>query len=310
MTTRSTAIAGIGLALAIAAGLLIARDPGGDDPEGVSRADSAVAGAPGADGPRGPGALPGADSATLDSTTVDPSLGAAEDPAAGGAGEGGGAAGGATGGGEPAREAPTGEAGDPGAQTPSTDRILRATADAFADVRSFRSPFEQTLRNPLLGTTTRARGTLYQRQPDRFLMRFTEPAGDRIVSDGESFWLYFPSTNASQVIRSSRGPGGLDLRSQFVGDPVRRFEATYAGREAVRGRAAHVLDLVPRADVGYRALKVWIDAGDHLIRRFELTEENGNVRHFELLDLAINPALADSLFQFTPPPGVRVVSGG
>jgi hypothetical protein len=36
-----------------------------------------------------------------------------------------------------------------------------------------------------------------------------------------------------------------------------------------------VLTLVPRQPLGYRSLKVWIDEQDHLVRRFELTEENG-----------------------------------
>ena len=139
-------------------------------------------------------------------------------------------------------------------------------------------------------------------------MRFSQPAGDVIVSDGDYFWIYYPSADPKQVIRSSRGAGGLDLRSQFVGDPVRRFEATSHGEETVRGRATHVLTLTPREPMGYRRLKVWIDADDHLVRRFELTEENGNVRRFDLTDLRVNPSLPDDLFRFEPPAGAVVVT--
>ncbi len=185
--------------------------------------------------------------------------------------------------------------------------ILRATARAYEGLRSFRATFEQTLDNTLLGRSTRSEGTLFQRQPDRFLMRFTDPAGDVIVSDGTYFWMYFPSVDAKQVIRSRRGGQGLDLRSQFIGDPVRRFDATSHGTEAVRGREAHVMTLVPREQLGYQRLKVWIDARDHLVRRFELTENNGNIRRFLLSDLATNPSLPDDLFQFTPPAGAQVV---
>jgi outer membrane lipoprotein carrier protein len=195
-----------------------------------------------------------------------------------------------------------------GQQAVSTDAILRATARTYERVRSMQAEFEQQMRNPLLGQTTRSSGTLYQRQPDRFLMQFSDPEGDVIVSDGEYFWLYYPSVDARQVIRTPRGPQGLDLHAQFIGDPVRRFEATSHGREAVRGRDAHVLTLVPREPMGYRTLKVWIDAEDHLVRRFELTEENGNVRQFELRDVVVNPSLPDRLFQFTPPAGAQVIT--
>ena len=55
---------------------------------------------------------------------------------------------------------------------------------------------------------------------------------------------------------------------------------------------------------------VWIDAEDHLVRRFELTEDNGNVRRFDLSDVQINPTLRDDLFRFTPPPGAQVIHRG
>ncbi len=200
-----------------------------------------------------------------------------------------------------------GDAPAQGPQAPSTAELLRATSRAYEGLRSFRAGFEQTLHNTLLGRTTRSEGTLYQRQPDRFLMAFAEPSDDVIVSDGEFFWMYFPSVDRKQVIRTPRGSQGLDLHAQFIGDPVRRFEATYHGTEAVRGRAAHVVTLVPRERMGYSRLKVWIDDADHLVRRFELTEGNENVREFVLRDMVKNPTLPDSLFAFTPPPGSQVV---
>lgn len=194
-----------------------------------------------------------------------------------------------------------------GAQQASPSDILRATARAYNGLRSFRAGFEQTLHNTLLGRTTRSQGTLYQRQPDRFLMAFSQPSDDVIVSDGEYFWMYFPSVDRKQVLRTPRGSQGLDLHAQFIGDPVQRFETTYHGREAVGGRMAHVMTLIPRERMGYSRLKVWIDEADHLVRRFELTEANENVRHFILSDMVKNPSLPDSLFAFTPPPGTQVV---
>ena len=198
----------------------------------------------------------------------------------------------------------------PVAQDPSVPQILRATSERYEGVGSLQADFEQRLRNTLLGTTSTSRGTLYQRAPDRFLMRFSDPDGDVIVSDGSHFWMYFPSTDAGQVIRTRRGAQGLDLQAQFIGDPVERFESTYHGREAVRRRTAHVITLTPRQPLGYQSLKVWIDAEDHLVRRFELTEDNGTIRHFELSDLRVNPTLPDRLFEFTPPEGAHVIDRG
>jgi outer membrane lipoprotein carrier protein len=245
--------------------------------------------------------------------TVDTTAGVVDDPGTEPV-DGGSAVGGSRDAGPPSprdRATGGGEAGNAGAeeQAPSVEGILRSTSAAYEDLRAFRAGFDQEVRNTLLGRTTRSSGTLYQRRPDRFLMDFSDPEGDLIVSDGTAFWMYYPSVDEKQVMRSSRG-GGLDLHAQFIGDPVARFEATYEGRESVRSRPAYVLTLVPREPLGYRRLKVWIDAEDHLVRRFELTETNENVRHFELHDLQVNPTLPDSLFEFTPPADAVVVNAG
>src|SRR5690606_252236 len=191
--------------------------------------------------------------------------------------------------------------------------ILRRAADVYEKVNTISAEFTQRLQNRLLRPDARSRGRLYQRHPDRFLMRFEEPAGDVIVSDGRYFWLYYPSVDSLQVMRAPagmQGSSGVDLRSQFVGDPLERFDATLHGREAVGGRDAHVLTLVPKQPQGYERLRVWVDDRDHLVRRFEITEENGNVRLIELHDLQINRALGDELFRFTPPPNARIVDRG
>jgi outer membrane lipoprotein carrier protein len=185
---------------------------------------------------------------------------------------------------------------------------LRRASTAYAGIRSLQADFTQTMDNPLLGRRTNSSGTVYQRRPDRFLMKFAQPAGDVIVSDGEFFWIYYPSADARQVIKTKAGAvGGLDLQAQFIGDPTKRFTHTTHGTEQVAGRPALALTLTPREDAGYKTLKVWIDKQDNLVRRFELTNDNGVVQHFDLSNLRINPTMDDGLFRFTPPPNARII---
>jgi outer membrane lipoprotein carrier protein len=192
---------------------------------------------------------------------------------------------------------------------PARDALERASR-AYEELRSLRADFTMQLENPLLRRTINSSGTLWQRSPDRILLRFTEPEGDVIVGDGRYFWVYYPSVNPDQVTRapaSQGSSGGVDLRAQFLGDPTERFEYTLVGTESVQGRPAHILTLVPKGEAGYTSLKVWIDDGDGLARRFAITEHSGATRTFSLTSLERNPALPDDLFQFTPPPGVHVV---
>lgn len=219
--------------------------------------------------------------------------------------------------GAPTASAPgTTPAAAPGAAAPAGEaksqdraaRILTLAEAAARNVRSLEADFTQTLSIPLLNQSQRSTGKLYQRKPDRFLMRFSDPAGDVIVADGQHFWLYYPSADRTQVIRTSIAQGGeaVDLQAQFLSNPNQRFVATVAGQESVGGRPADVLTLVPRGASPYRILKIWVDREDHLVRRFEMTEENDSVRRVELRNLRTNHALANSLFTFTPPEGAQV----
>jgi outer membrane lipoprotein carrier protein len=197
------------------------------------------------------------------------------------------------------------------AQQASQDRAAQILSQAEAaanGVRSLEADFTQTLSIPLLNQTQRSAGKLYQRKPDRFLMRFSDPEGDVIVADGRHFWLYYPSSDRTQVIRTSIAEGGeaVDLQAQFLSNPNQRFVSTVAGEESVGGRPAYVLTLVPRGASPYRILKIWVDKEDHLVRRFEMTEENESVRRVELRNLRTNHALDNSLFTFTPPAGAQV----
>lgn len=230
---------------------------------------------------------------------------------------------------------PSGEAGAPPAPTSGAERpgdarptspepttsqaatsndaaaILRRASAAYEDVRTMRASFVMNREIPALRQTITSRGTLYQQSPDRIALQFTDPDGDVILSDGQYFWVYYPSVNADQVIRSPAAAGsrsGVDLQAQFVGNPVDRFEATLHGTESVGGRQTNVLTLVPRQRAEYRSLKVWLDTRDSLARRFEIVEHNGSMRRFDLNDLRTNVTIPASTFQFTPPPGARIIT--
>lgn len=193
----------------------------------------------------------------------------------------------------------------------SAGRILQRAAAKYSTVKSLQADFTMSYENPLLRSRTTGRGALYQQRPDRLLLRFSEPAGDVIMSDGRYFWVYYPSVDAQQVIRSPASAGGntgVDLQAQFLGNPTERFSYALDGQESVAGRNAWVFTLTPRERMGYRRLRVWLDQRDLLARRFEITEDNGSVRRFDLRNLRVDPVLNETLFRFTPPQGARVIT--
>lgn len=199
-------------------------------------------------------------------------------------------------------------AAQPAASADDAAAILKRAEQRADGIRTLEADFVQSLRVPLLNQNQNSAGKLFQRKPDRFLMRFSQPAGDVMVADGRHFWLYYPSSDRTQVIRTSiaKGGGSVDLQRQFIGDAATRFVATLNRSETVDGHDSHVLTLVPRQASPYKVLRIWVDKTDFLVRRFETTEENESVRRVELRNIKINGSIPDNLFSFTPPAGAQV----
>lgn len=189
--------------------------------------------------------------------------------------------------------------------------ILERASREYSRLTGFCADFRQILTSPLLNQMTRSRGRMCQQRPDRFSMRFSDPEGDLVVADGKWLWVYFPSGDAGQVIRSpmtSGGRGGFDFHREFLSDPGTRYAPAYLRAEELDGARAHVIRLVPRQPSAYREARVWIDEGTGFIRRTEIEEENGNLREVRLTGFEPNPRLGSEAFRFTPPPGVQIIT--
>jgi outer membrane lipoprotein-sorting protein len=89
-------------------------------------------------------------------------------------------------------------------------------------------------------------------------------------------------------------------------NPTERYVATYVKSENVGDRPAHLISLVPKFDAPYTMVRVWIDARDYLVRKFEVHEENETVRTITLRNVKVGVDLPEDLFQFSPPKGVEV----
>ncbi|HVH10510.1 MAG TPA: outer membrane lipoprotein carrier protein LolA [Gemmatimonadales bacterium] len=208
-----------------------------------------------------------------------------------------------------------------GAQALDPWPVLERASETYQTVRSLSADFVQIVTNPMLGEPDTTRGHLYQLRPSRFAMRFTAPAGDRIVADGRFLWLYTPSTTPGQVLRSripEYGSTGPNLIGQFVEHPRERYSAQYlrvattasgvAPGEGGGPDTADVIALVPkRSDQPYSRAVIWISRGDGLVHRVDISEASGQERAVILTRLRVNTGVPGRELTFSPPAGVRVV---
>ncbi len=191
---------------------------------------------------------------------------------------------------------------------------LERAAAVYSNMKTARVTFTQTVDNPLTGHGVDSKGEMLQRLPGRYAVSFTQPAGDRIVSDGKAVWIYLPSTNPGQVIKMTVGDGSAnipDFTTWLLDSPAQRFTITDGGAATVGGHATHIVGLTPKSrGAPFTFAKLWIDDADGIVRQFETKDANGSVRRVRVDAIEMNVTVSDGAFVFTLPPGVRVFDQG
>jgi outer membrane lipoprotein carrier protein len=193
-------------------------------------------------------------------------------------------------------------------------QALARAQQAYDAAVSLTASFTQTITNPMLGAPERSRGAMALVKPGRFAMRFSDPAGDRIVADGRYLWIYTPSTTPGQVLRQpipTSGHNSPNLFGQFVDHPMERYTVSAAGgiADSVGGEAVDLVRLVPRAEgQGFTEAVIAVSRANGLVRRIAMVEESGQQRELVFEAIAVNVRVPDAEVRFTPPSGVKVIT--
>ena len=186
--------------------------------------------------------------------------------------------------------------------------LLDRTAAQYRKAHTIRAAFEQTLTGAGTGAKHPSRGEYFQ-NGSRFALRFSDPAGDAIVSDGASLWLYLPSSAKGQVIKMPSQAGeGLDIISELLGAPKSSYIVAKWREEPVDSHATTVLTLSPRKnDMPFTHATVWIGNSDGLIWQLETVEQSGLTRRVRFASVNFDVDLPADALTFTVAPGVKVI---
>jgi outer membrane lipoprotein carrier protein len=196
-------------------------------------------------------------------------------------------------------------------QAQDAQAIIGRSARVYRSLASLRADFVQMIDNPMIDSAE-SKGTLAQAGPAKLAMRFTDPAGEAIVIDGQHVWVYTPSTVPGQVVRLAVPNGGpvygYNLLAWLLDRPAERYRASYLRDEQIDGRSTDVVQLIPAVpNLPFSKAVIWLDQASALPRRLEIHEESGATRTLSLKHIRVNESLPERTFTFKVPKGVRVV---
>lgn len=173
----------------------------------------------------------------------------------------------------------------------------------LAGLQTLRAEFAQQVLDPQGELRERADGTLTLQKPGRFRWDYREPAGQLLVSDGKTLWLYDEELEQVTVRAVSDSlsttPAMLLAGQGRVGDSFKVEDlGTADGLELV--------GLVPlRGDTDFRGVRLGLRGGE--LARMELVDRLGQTTVIDFTGIERNPVLPAGFFTFEPPAGVDVV---
>jgi outer membrane lipoprotein carrier protein len=169
----------------------------------------------------------------------------------------------------------------------------------------FTARFVQSYRSGILGREVTERGTVSVKPPGRMLWEYRDPEPKTFVSDGKAFYFYVPA-DRQVVVREQGGDRGL-LSRLLSGSASLLAEFDVSLETGASGRAR--LRLTPRRpDPDVDRIYVEPDGSDR-IATLEIVDAQGNRSRFRFEGIRENVGLPDSLFRFSVPKGVEIVSG-
>jgi outer membrane lipoprotein carrier protein len=181
----------------------------------------------------------------------------------------------------------------------------------YDQAKDFRAKFTQTYSRAVVGRATVSTGTLSFKKPGRMRWDYEKPEPRMFLSNGQVLWLYEPTEKQAfkQDLKSSQLPAALAFL-MGKGKLVDEFDVTFAKDEHGRPGDIHLALSPKQPQSSYKSILFIVDPKEYLVRESILVDSQGNTNHFVFDDLEVNGKVADALFKWTPPAGVRVVDTG
>ena len=175
-------------------------------------------------------------------------------------------------------------------------------------MQDFSAEFEHSYSGGLLTTSVTERGSVHIKKPGK--MRWTYDTADEklYVSDGETFYSYFPLDR--QVIVTPLPPDDYTSTPALFlagkGNLEVDFSASY--EDPVPDAETWTLHLTPHdASVNYEWLVINVDRRTLSIVGFSTVDYQGGRSTYRFSRLKENQGLEDELFRFEIPPNIDII---
>jgi outer membrane lipoprotein carrier protein len=187
-------------------------------------------------------------------------------------------------------------------------QIAHAVDEQYNHLKSLKSSFTETYQGP--GMSRTEGGTLWLKKPGRMRWEYRQPREKLFVADSQTAYFYVPGERqarktAIKNLDDIRSPlryllGKTKLEKELDGLSLAAdIPPLTPGDTVLRGVPKNMKDRI--SDV---VLEI---SPAHQIVRILIHEVDGTSTDFRFSQIEANIPVQDSLFRFTPPPGVETI---
>jgi len=193
------------------------------------------------------------------------------------------------------------------------DSVIVNIQKSYDAIKDFKANFvqESVVKSWNARQVQKAEGNVYFKKEGKMFWDYQQPTPQQIISNGKTLWFFEPEDAQVTVTEVTEG-----LQSQISADLLngkaqltRDFTVTEITAEADVQTGTIVLELIPRASQhNLSKIIMRLNGENFRIHQTEVYDLFDNLTRITFSQIQIDTNLNDSLFTFTPPSGVEILS--
>lgn len=199
--------------------------------------------------------------------------------------------------------------GDVAAAGPTAAEVGARVQQFYDSTKTFKATFTQTYTIKVQNVKKVSTGKVTFEKPGKMSWLYDAPNGNRVVSDGTTIRVYEKENEQmyETPVKGSQYPAALSfLIGQ--GQLTKDFSLRLLDAAQMKFEGGYVLEGTPKAATpAYQKVLLYVDAQTNQVRRVLILDAQGNKNRFDFSAPIVNQAVPASEFEFTPPPGTRII---
>jgi chaperone LolA len=195
----------------------------------------------------------------------------------------------------------------------SLDSVVVNIQKSYDAIKDFKARFvqESVVKSWNAQQVQKAEGSVYFKKEGKMFWDYQKPTPQQIISNGKMIWFFEPEDEQVTVAEVTKG-----LQSQISADLLngkaqltRDFTVREITTETDVQKGIIVLELIPRASQhNLSKIVMRLNNKNFQIYQTEVYDLFENLTRITFSQIQIDTNLDDSLFTFTPPSGVEILS--